>query len=74
MLAAVNSAGNNMARAAMTGALVGALVGASAIPCHFIDGLAGGTELLAMAQALAAAALPDEASAAAAQGEVAVVV
>ncbi|WP_194842629.1 ADP-ribosylglycohydrolase family protein [Endozoicomonas sp. OPT23] len=39
MLAAVNSGGNNMARAAMTSALLGAMNGLGAIPKKYIDGL-----------------------------------
>lgn len=60
VLHALNSGGNNMARAGVTGALVGALVGASGIPQRFVDGLAGGRELAALAQRVAAAAFPDE--------------
>ena len=40
VLSAVNSGGNNMARAALTGALSGALVGMKNIPERFIVGLA----------------------------------
>lgn len=46
VLAAVNGAGNNMARAAATGALAGAQVGLSGIPKRFIDGLENGAELV----------------------------
>ncbi|MEZ4520646.1 MAG: ADP-ribosylglycohydrolase family protein [Thermomicrobiales bacterium] len=42
VLTAVNSGGNNMARATLTGALVGAHVGLSGIPERFIDGLTDG--------------------------------
>jgi hypothetical protein len=35
----INSSGNNMARAALTGGLVGAMVGIDGIPQRFIDGL-----------------------------------
>lgn len=63
VLAAVNSGGNNMARAAMTGALVGAQVGLSAIPHRFVEGLTGGRELAALATQLAAVAFPEPAAA-----------
>lgn len=39
VLTAVNSGGNNMARAGLTGALVGARVGLSGIPERFVTGL-----------------------------------
>jgi len=39
MLAAINGGGNNMARAALTGALLGAMNGLSGIPERFITGL-----------------------------------
>ena len=39
VLLAINSSGNNMARAALTGGLVGAMVGIDGIPQRFIDGL-----------------------------------
>ena len=42
VLTAVNSGGNNMARATLTGALLGAQVGLSGIPDRFISGLNGG--------------------------------
>ncbi|MEG1500603.1 MAG: ADP-ribosylglycohydrolase family protein [Clostridiales bacterium] len=46
VLIAVNSGGNNMARAALTGALSGAMNGIQAIPQRFIDGLATEERLL----------------------------
>lgn len=39
VLTAVNSSGNNMARATLTGALIGAMVGINGIPKRFIEGL-----------------------------------
>ncbi len=42
ILTAVNSGGNNMARATLTGALIGAHVGFSGIPDRFADGLKDG--------------------------------
>jgi ADP-ribosyl-[dinitrogen reductase] hydrolase len=39
VLLPINSSGNNMARAALTGGLVGAMVGIDGIPQRFIDGL-----------------------------------
>uniref|UniRef100_A0A7S0WZG7 ADP-ribosylhydrolase ARH3 n=1 Tax=Chlamydomonas leiostraca TaxID=1034604 RepID=A0A7S0WZG7_9CHLO len=64
VLAAINAGGNNMARAALTGALVGAMVGASNIPQRFIDGLTNGRELLALAQQVATQAFPEDGSSA----------
>jgi ADP-ribosylglycohydrolase len=49
VLSAVNGGGNNMARAALTGAVSGAQVGLSRIPQRFIDGLADHDRLAAMA-------------------------
>jgi ADP-ribosylglycohydrolase len=54
VLAAINGGGQNMSRAMLTGALVGAQVGLSGIPPRFIDGLANGEKLVAIAQAVAA--------------------
>ena len=56
VLAAVNGAGNNMARAACVGALVGAQVGLSGIPRRFVDGLVDGHALRDAAVAVATAA------------------
>jgi len=53
VLAAVNGGGNNMARAALTGALSGALVGLAGIPERFISGLADHPRLLELAQRVA---------------------
>lgn len=60
VLWAVNSGGNNMARAALTGALVGAMVGASRIPPRLIDGLTNAGELRELAAKVAADAFPGE--------------
>ncbi|MDN5872366.1 MAG: ADP-ribosylglycohydrolase family protein [Nitrococcus sp.] len=54
VLNAVNSGGQNQARAMLTGALVGAMVGIEGIPERFIDGLDRAQERLAMADAIAA--------------------
>ncbi|KAL4420723.1 hypothetical protein ABPG75_010379 [Micractinium tetrahymenae] len=59
VLAAVNSGGNNMARAALTGALVGSIVGLSGIPERFIDGLTHGAKLRQLALRLAEQAFPE---------------
>ena len=48
-LSAVNGGGNNMARAALTGALSGALVGLKGIPERFIAGLGDHERLLDLA-------------------------
>lgn len=53
VLSAVNGGGNNMARAALTGALSGALVGLKGIPGRFISGLTNHRRLLEMAQGVA---------------------
>jgi len=53
VLSAVNGGGNNMARAALTGALAGAQVGLQAIPRRFINGLANHEIWLEMAQRVA---------------------
>jgi ADP-ribosylglycohydrolase len=60
ILTAVNSSGNNMARATLTGALIGAMVGIGGIPHRFIHGLTDtgkaptqqGQYLLSLAQKL----------------------
>ena len=46
VLLAINSSGNNMARAALTGGLVGAMVGIDGIPQRFIDGLDNDSALI----------------------------
>ncbi|TVM36806.1 ADP-ribosylglycohydrolase family protein [Oceanidesulfovibrio marinus] len=56
VLHAVNSGGNNMARAALTGAMSGALVGLGGIPERFIDGLHDSRQLLTLAEQVAEAA------------------
>ncbi len=56
VLHAINGGGQNMSRACLTGALVGAQVGLSGIPRQFIDGLADGQEIVALAQKVAASA------------------
>ena len=53
VLSAVNGGGNNMARAALTGALSGALVGLAGIPERFISGLTDHDRLLESARAVA---------------------
>jgi ADP-ribosylglycohydrolase len=50
ILAAVNSGGNNMARATLTGALLGAMNGLSGIPERFISGLENSEYLLELAE------------------------
>lgn len=54
VLTAVNSGGNNMARATLTGALAGASVGLSGIPERFVDELADGPRYAELARAVAA--------------------
>lgn len=54
VLHAINGGGQNMSRAMLTGALVGAQVGLEGIPVRFLDGLEGGSELLALAQKIGA--------------------
>jgi ADP-ribosylglycohydrolase len=56
VLSAINGGGNNMARAALTGALAGAQVGLSGIPERFITGLADHERLLELAGRVAEAA------------------
>jgi len=53
VLSAVNGGGNNMARAALTGALSGALVGLKGIPERFIAGLKDHERLLQLADKVA---------------------
>ena len=57
VLSAINGGGNNMARAALTGALSGAIVGFKAIPERFISGLTDNDRLIKMANKIADAAL-----------------
>ena len=52
MLTAVNSGGNNMARAAMTSALLGAMNGLNNIPEKYINGLKHHDEYLELAEQL----------------------
>ena len=52
VLSAINGGGNNMARAALTGALSGAMNGLSGIPERFITGLADSEHILEMAKSL----------------------
>jgi ADP-ribosylglycohydrolase len=56
VLHAINGGGQNMSRACLTGALVGAQVGLRGIPGRFIDGLAEGQEIVALALKVAASA------------------
>lgn len=53
LLSAVNGGGNNMARAALTGALSGALAGLKGIPGRFIAGLSDHNRLLELAHKIA---------------------
>ena len=53
VLSASNGGGQNVVRAAMTGALSGAAVGVSGIPPRFIDDLSGGQQYLKQAVAIA---------------------
>ena len=55
VLSAVNSGGNNMARASLTGALSGAMVGVKNIPEKFIIGLADHTAILRLVEKVAGA-------------------
>jgi ADP-ribosylglycohydrolase len=55
VLSTINGGGNNMARAALTGALSGALVGLSGIPERFITGLLDHERLLKLAERVARA-------------------
>jgi ADP-ribosylglycohydrolase len=57
VLSAVNGGGNNMARAALTGALSGAMVGLTGIPERFFSGLKDSEHLLQMAEKVANEAL-----------------
>ena len=53
VLSAINGGGNNMARAALTGALSGSIVGLSGIPEKFVHGLADHERLLKLAEQVA---------------------
>lgn len=61
VLHAVNGGGQNMSRACLAGALVGAQAGLSAIPSRFIEGLADGPEIVALAKQIAEQALAETA-------------
>jgi ADP-ribosylglycohydrolase len=50
ILAAINGGGNNMARAALTGALLGAMNGLSGMPERFIKGLENHEYILELAE------------------------
>ncbi len=52
VLSAINGGGNNMARAALTGALSGAMNGLSGIPERFISGLADREHILELVESL----------------------
>ena len=53
VLSAVNGGGNNMARAALTGALSGAMAGLRGIPERLISGLKDHERLLRLAENIA---------------------
>ena len=53
VLHALNGGGQNLNRAALTGALAGAQVGLSGIPQRFVDGLENGAELAELARRVA---------------------
>ena len=53
VLAAINGGGNNMARAALTGAMSGAMVGVKGIPERFMKGLKDHERLLKLAEKVA---------------------
>ena len=53
VLSAINSGGQNLARASLTGALVGAMTGLSGIPERFIKGLTDGDQWLSIAKKVA---------------------
>lgn len=57
VLSAINGGGNNMARAALTGALTGAMVGLKGIPERFISGLENHDHLLKLADKITRDAL-----------------
>lgn len=53
VLTAINSGGQNLARASLTGALVGAMTGLSGIPERFIKGLRDGDKWVSIAKSIA---------------------
>ena len=53
VLTAVNSGGQNLARASLTGGLVGAMTGLSSFPDQFIKGLTDGDKWVALAKKIA---------------------
>jgi len=53
VLTAVNSGGQNLARASLTGGLVGAMTGLSGIPERFIKGLVDGDRWVSFAKEIA---------------------
>ena len=59
VLTAVNSGGQNLARASLTGALVGAMTGLSGIPERFIKGLEDGDKWVSIAKQIAAQSTND---------------
>jgi ADP-ribosylglycohydrolase len=56
VLSAINGGGNNMARAALTGALSGAIIGFSGIPKRLVEGLTDHERILRLADEVAEAA------------------
>ncbi len=54
VLSAINGGGNNMARAALTGALSGAMNGLGGIPERFISGLSDNEHILGLVESLVA--------------------
>ncbi|WP_062267536.1 ADP-ribosylglycohydrolase family protein [Endozoicomonas arenosclerae] len=58
MLSAANGGGNNMARAALTGALLGAMTGVSAIPPRFIKNLENSELYLRLGRQVASHPVP----------------
>ncbi len=59
VLSAINSGGNNMARATLTGAITGAMVGLEGIPERFINGLKKSKKYFELAQLIAGFAAVD---------------
>ena len=56
VLSASNGGGQNVVRAASTGALSGAILGTSGIPSRYISGLKGGDDLLKLSLMVASLA------------------